>query len=126
MTKHHVLRYESKHQPLLSRQAFARRLARNFALASLLVGVSLVVGMLGYRYLEGMEWIDAFANASMILSGMGPLGPLQTWGGKLFAGLYALYSGLLMILATGIVFAPVVHRLLHRFHIESDERESKG
>jgi hypothetical protein len=79
--------------------------------------------MAGYRYLEGMAWIDAFANASMILSGMGPLGPLQTWGGKLFAGLYALYSGLALILATGIVLAPVVHRLLHRFHFELNKRE---
>ncbi len=74
--------------------------------------------MLGYRYFEGMEWIDAFANASMILSGMGPLTPLQTSNGKLFAGLYALYSGLALILATGILLAPVVHRLLHQFHLE--------
>lgn len=74
--------------------------------------------MLGYRYFEGMEWIDAFANASMILSGMGPLTPLETSNGKLFAGLYALYSGLALILATGILLAPVVHRLLHQFHLE--------
>jgi hypothetical protein len=106
----------------LSRRAFAKRLARSFGLASLLIGVSLVAGMAGYHYLEGMEWIDAFANAAMILSGMGPLGPLQTWGGKLFAGLYALYSGLALIVATGILFAPVVHRLLHEFHVETDER----
>ena len=76
--------------------------------------------MLGYRWFEGMSWIDAFANASMILSGMWPLSPLQTWGGKLFAGLYALYSGLMLILVTGIIFAPVVHRVLHRFHVQSD------
>jgi hypothetical protein len=74
--------------------------------------------MAGYRYLERMEWIDAFANASMILSGMGPLTPLQTWGGKLFAGLYAMYSGLALILAAGLILAPVVHRVLHRFHVE--------
>ena len=123
MAKHHFLGYESKHQPLLSRQAFARRLARNFAAAMVLIGVSLIGGMVGYHYLEGMAWIDAFANASMILSGMGPLGTLQTWGGKLFAGLYALYSGLALVLATGIVFAPVVHRMLHRFHLE-DEKKS--
>jgi hypothetical protein len=121
MAKHHYLGYESKHQPLLSRAAFARRLARNFMAASLLIGVSLLIGMIGYRYLERMDWIDAFANASMILSGMGPLGPLQTWGGKLFAGLYALYSGLALILAAGIVFAPVVHRMLHRFHLAEDK-----
>lgn len=122
MAKHHLLGYESKHQPLISREAFARRFARNFAAAMMLIGVSLIGGMIGYHYLEGMAWIDAFANASMILSGMGPLGTLQTWGGKLFAGLYALYSGLALVLATGIVFAPVVHRMLHRFHLEDDKK----
>ena len=123
LARRHVLAFEPKHKPLLSRRAFAKRVARNFAAASLLIGLSLVGGMVGYRYLEGMDWIDAFANASMILSGMGPLGPLQTWGGKLFAGFYALYSGLALILATGIIFAPVVHRLLHRFHLPSQEKE---
>ena len=122
MAKHHLLRYESKHQPLISRRDFARRLARNFAAALVLISVSLFGGMVGYRYLEGMAWIDAFANASMILSGMGPLGTLQTWGGKLFAGFYALYSGLALVLATGIVFAPVVHRMLHRFHLDDDKK----
>lgn len=122
MATHHFLGYESKHQPLISRRDFARRLARNFAAALVLISVSLFGGMVGYRYLEGMAWIDAFANASMILSGMGPLGTLQTWGGKLFAGFYALYSGLALVLATGIVFAPVVHRMLHRFHLDDDKR----
>jgi len=112
------LNYESKHQPLLSRRAFAKRLAGSFGAASLLIGLSLLGGMLGYRDFEGMEWIDAFANASMILSGMGPLTPLETTNGKLFAGLYALYSGLALILATGILLAPVVHRFLHQFHLE--------
>jgi hypothetical protein len=123
MSKRHLLRFESKHQPLLSRRAFGRRLARNFGAASLLIGVSLLAGMAGYHWLEGMAWIDAFANAAMILSGMGPLAPLQTWGGKLFAGFYALYSGLVLIVAAGIVFAPVVHRLLHSFHVETGGKE---
>ena len=86
----------------------------------------MLAGMAGYRYFEGMDWIDAFANASMILSGMGPLTPLQTAGGKLFAGFYALYSGLALIMATGILLAPVVHRLLHRFHVEAPNRGAKG
>jgi hypothetical protein len=123
LAKRVFYRYETKHQPLLSRRAFAKRLARNFGMASLLIGLSLLAGMLGYRYFEGMSWIDAFANASMILSGMGPLTPLETSGGKLFAGFYALYSGLALILATGILFAPVVHRLLHRFHLEEKGKE---
>jgi hypothetical protein len=103
---------------LLPRREFLKRLARNFAIATLLVGVSLVGGMVGYHHFEGMPWIDAFANAAMILSGMGPLSPLQTDGGKLFAGFYALYSGLVLVAATGIILAPVVHRLLHHFHAE--------
>ena len=119
MARRRLLGFESKHQPLLPRRQFVRRLARNFAAAGLLIGVSLVGGMMGYHAFEGMVWIDAFANASMILSGMGPLSPLQTWAGKLFAGLYALYSGLVLIAATGIIFAPIVHRLLHRFHVGS-------
>jgi len=81
---------------------------------------ALLVGMIGYHYLEGMAWIDAYANAAMILSGMGPLDPPKTASGKLFAGTYALYSGLAVILAAGILFTPVVHRMLHKFHLEDD------
>jgi hypothetical protein len=99
------------------------RVARSFAASAILIGVSLLGGMIGYRCTEGMDWLDAFANAAMILSGMGPLGPLQTSGGKLFAGCYALYSGLVLILAAGLLFAPLVHRMLHRFHLESDKKE---
>jgi hypothetical protein len=98
-------------------------MARSCGTAVLLIGLSLLGGMAGYRYIEGMEWIDAFANASMILSGMGPLTPLQTWGGKLFAGLYALYSGLALIAATSLILAPIVHRMLHRFHLATDKEE---
>jgi hypothetical protein len=122
MAKHHVLNFENKHQPLLPRVAFIRRLTRNFAIAFLLVGISLFGGMAGYNVTEGMSWMDAFVNASMILSGMGPLDAPKTWGGKLFAGLYALYSGLLLILASSIVLAPVVHRLFHRFHLEEEKK----
>jgi hypothetical protein len=118
-----IFHYESRHQPLLTRRAFARRLAGSAGAATLLIGLSLLAGMAGYRYLEGMEWIDAFANASMILSGMGPLGPLQTHAGKLFAGFYALYSGLALILATGLILAPVAHRILHGFHLEEEQRD---
>ncbi len=116
--KKHILRYESKTEPLLSRAKFAERMGRNFGLASALVAVSLFVGMLGYHLTEGMDGVDAFANAAMILSGMGPLEPLKTTAGKLFAGFYALYSGLVLVLASGVVLAPVVHRMLHRFHVE--------
>ena len=114
----HAFNYESRTQPLLSRTAFARRLVAN-----LLIAVSLLAGMVGYHHFESMAWIDAFANASMILSGMGPLAPMQTWGGKCFAGWYALYSGLALILVSGLILAPILHRLMHRFHLDTEEEE---
>jgi hypothetical protein len=118
LAKRRPFALEHKGQPLLGRRAFARRLAASFGAASALIAASLAAGMAGYHFLEGLEWIDAFVNAAMILSGMGPLDPPKTWGGKLFAGCYALYSGLAVILAAGILFTPVVHRMLHRFHLE--------
>lgn len=105
---------------LPSRRDFARRVLRAVAFGVVLIAASLVFGMLGYRVFEGMSWIDAFVNAAMILSGMGPLQPLATPAGKLFAGVYAIYSGLALLSIAGIVFAPVVHRFLHRFHLEND------
>lgn len=116
-----VLRFEHKRQPLASRRLFAKRLAGSFALSIGLILLSLLGGMAGYHHFEAMSWIDAFVNAAMILSGMGPIGTLQTWNGKAFAGLYALYSGLVLILAMGIVIAPIVHRFLHRFNLESED-----
>ena len=123
MARRHWLRYESRNQALLPRKQFVLRLSRHFGAACLLVGASLLVGMAGYSLFEGMGWIDAFANASMILSGMGPLSPLQTPGGKLFAGAYALFSGLVLVVATGLVVAPLLHRLLHQFHVEAEEKD---
>ena len=119
----HAFNYESRTQPLLSRTAFARRLVANLLVALLLIAVSLLAGMVGYHHFESMAWIDAFANASMILSGMGPLAPMQTWGGKCFAGWYALYSGLALILVSGLILAPILHRLMHRFHLDTEEEE---
>jgi hypothetical protein len=110
---HRLFHYESKSDPLLTRGSFARRLGGNLLAAALLIGLSLLAGMAGYHHFESMPWIDAFANASMILSGMGPLAPMNTWGGKCFAGWYALYSGLALIL----------HRLMHRFHLDTEDEE---
>lgn len=100
------------------RGQFLRRVARSGLAALTAVVVSLFVGMVGYHWTEGMPWIDAFVNAAMILSGMGPVGDLHTVGGKVFAGCYALYSGLALITIAAILLAPVAHRFLHRFHIE--------
>ena len=111
--------YEHHKAPLLPWRAFLLRLAGHACLGLSVVTVALGLGMLGYHYFENMPWIDAFANAAMILSGMGPFGPLQTDSGKLFAGLYALFSGLAFITTAGIILAPVAHRLMHKFHVES-------
>ena len=123
MSKRRLLCFEYKNQPLLPREAYLRRVFRNFGAAIALILFSLLLGMWGYHYWESQPWIDAFANASMILSGMGPLDSLKTEGGKIFAGLYALYSGLVLVLASGIVLAPVVHRFLHRFHLEDEDKK---
>ena len=123
MSRRGFLGYETKHHPVLPRKQFVKRMAGSFGVASALIGFSLLGGMAGYHYLEGLPWIDAFMNASMILGGMGPVAPIQSAGGKLFAGLYALYSGLIVIVAAGVLFAPVLHRLLHKFHSEVDEKE---
>ncbi len=109
---------ERRHEKLLPRKAFYRRLAAYGAVSFGFIAVSLAIGILGYRYFEGMRWIDAYVNAAMILGGMGPVGELHTDSGKFFAGCYALYSGLIVIVAAGIVLAPILHRFLHRFHLE--------
>lgn len=97
-------------------------MARHLAAAAGLVLISLIVGMIGYSWLEDLSWLDAFLNAAMLLGGMGPVHSPQTPGGKLFAGLYALYCGLVFLVVTGMVLAPVVHRVLHKFHWDEGER----
>jgi len=116
-------RLESRFKPLAPPQVFFRRLIASSIVGLGIVAVSLAAGMAGYHGYEGLPWIDAFLNASMILSGMGPLAQPATTGGKLFAGIYALYSGLAVLVVAGVIFAPVVHRFLHRFHIEGEEDE---
>jgi hypothetical protein len=113
-----LLDYESRSQPLAPMQRYVWRVAASFLIAVLLIGGSLLAGMWGYAHFEGMNWLDAFLNAAMILSGMGPADQLRTDAGKLFAGCYALYSGLVIVLVSGIVLAPIVHRILHRFHVD--------
>jgi hypothetical protein len=114
----HLLDYESRRQPLASVKRYVWRVLASFLIATLLIGCSLLAGMWGYAHFEGMRWLDAFLNASMILSGMGPADQLKTDAGKLFAGCYAIYSGLIIVLASGIVLAPIFHRILHRFHVD--------
>ena len=115
--------FETRSKPLLPRSSYYARLVRSAAIGLVVIVIALGAGMLGYHYFEGMPWIDAFTNAAMILSGMGPLAPLSTTNGKLFAGFYALFSGLVFVVVMGIVFAPVVHRFMHRFHVEMDKKD---
>jgi len=115
--------FERRHQPLLPRNIFLRRVGRFAFAAFVLIIVSWLVGILGYRLLEGMAWIDAMLNAAMILGGMGPVDDLHTDAGKIFASFYALCSGIIILVAVGVLSAPVLHRLLHRFHLEADKRD---
>ena len=117
--------FEHRTKPLLPRKVYYRRLARHAALGLTVIVVSLGIGMAGYHIFEKLPWVDAFVNAAMILSGMGPVATLQTDGGKIFAGSYALFSGLTLIAILGIIFAPVVHRALHKFHLEDEGRSRK-
>ncbi len=112
------MRYERVGDKIAPAHIFLARVVRNAVLVAILIALSLGVGMWGYHSYEHMAWIDAFANAAMILSGMGPLGTLQTPDGKLFAGIYALYSGLFLIVAASILLSPVLHRFLHQLHLD--------
>lgn len=117
--------FEHRSEAILPRKAFISRQLKSLGLGLVLIALSLLVGMLGYHTLEGLAWDDAFVNASMILSGMGPFAPLHSTASKVFAGCYALYSGLAILLIAGIVFAPAVHRVLHRFHLEAGKAEAE-
>ncbi|HWI14947.1 MAG TPA: hypothetical protein VNT02_11880 [Burkholderiales bacterium] len=108
--------YEHHSTPVLTRTQFALRLTRHALLAFALVAFSLILGMAGYTYFEHLAWRDAFLNSAMLLGGMGPVDAPRTDGGKIFAGLYALYAGLVFIASAGVIFAPVVHRVLHKLH----------
>ncbi len=116
-----LMDYESQNQSLAPRAVFLRRLAHNAGFALALILGSLALGILGYHITEGLAWIDALVNAAMILGGMGPVAELHTVGGKLFASFYALYSGLVILAAAGVLIAPLFHRFLHRFHMEIEQ-----
>ena len=114
-----VTRFERRGQPLASRHKFLIRMAIAIGLWIVLTIVGLAIGIAGYAAFEGMSFVDAYVNAAMILSGMGPVGELKTTGGKVFAGSYAILSGLIIVIATGFVLAPIFYRILHSFHVET-------
>jgi uncharacterized membrane protein len=121
-----AMAFERRYQPLLSRREFVWRYVRWITVALIILTVSLAAGVCGYHFLEGIPWIDSLLNASMILGGMGPVDTLKTKAGKLFASFYALYSGLLLISLAGLMLTPLVHRFLHRFHLELDQADGKA
>lgn len=114
--------YEARNERLISRAEFARRVARHAAFAFALTLLSLAIGMAGYRFFENLSWMDAFLNSAMLLGGMGPVNNPVTPGGKLFAGCYALYAGLVFLIVAGLLLVPLLHRILHRFHWEGKEK----
>lgn len=116
-------RYEHKSHPLLPRRQYLERLLWHGLLALNVIFLALLIGVLGYHFLEGFSWVDSLLNASMILGGMGPVGQLRTTAGKIFASFYALFSGLLFIGVAGIIFVPPIHRFLHRLHLEEGKEE---
>ena len=116
-----VIRFEHHGQPVASRRKFLARMFVAIGLWMVLTLIGLAIGIAGYAAFEGMSFIDAYVNAAMILSGMGPLGELKTTAGKVFAGSYAIFSGLIIVIATGFVLAPIFHRILHRFHVETKD-----
>jgi hypothetical protein len=114
--------YERRGQPPLPRALFYVRMSRHVALATALLAVSLWAGMLGYEHFEHLEWHDAFLNACMLLGGMGPVNNPTTDAGKLFAGWYALYAGMVFLVVATVILAPLIHRMLHLFHADDHDK----
>jgi hypothetical protein len=115
--------FEYRHKKLATPMQFAWRLVGNLLLTLLLIGAALALGMVGYRLTENMGWLDAFLNSSMLLGGMGPVDQLHTDGGKLFAGFYALFCGIVIIFASGVLLAPILHRVIHALHVPDEDDE---
>jgi hypothetical protein len=114
--------FEKRHEKLAPVSVFVQRIAFSFVIAGILVLIALFIGIAGYHWLGGFDWINSLLEASMILGGMGPVNPIATNSAKIFASAYALFSGLVFIAVLGIVLAPITHRMLHKFHIADEEK----
>jgi hypothetical protein len=123
--RNNMLKYEHKSKPLLSKRAFISRLTRHFLGSVCLIFSALGIGVLGYHEFESLPWIDSLLNASMILGGMGPVNPVKTIAGKLFASFYALFSGIVFLVAVAVIFTPLFHRFLHKFHLTEVDKQKK-
>jgi len=113
--------FESKTQELIPLPRFARRVALSLALAGAVLAAGLSIEVMGYHFIAGFAWIDSFLEASMILTGMGPVGALNSNAAKIFSSLYALFSGVVFLSVMAITISPVLHRILHKFHVDDDE-----
>lgn len=112
--------YEHRKKPLLSRKKFIARLLWNCLWAAFIIALSMLIGVLGYRYIGGLSWVDAVYNAAMILTGMGPVNLMESDAAKIFASFYALFSGVAFLTTIAVVLAPVVHRFMHKFHLTEE------
>ncbi len=120
-----LLRFERKSEPLLPRTEFLKRMARTLSFVFAILAVGLGIGVCGYHWCQGLGWLDSLLNASMILTGMGPVDPPKTAVGKWFGSFYALFSGIAFVTSAGIGFTPIAHRLLHWFHQETRDQEGE-
>jgi hypothetical protein len=117
--------FESKREKPLPRHLFIRRMAKCLGLAAVVIAAGVSLGLLGYHFIAGLGWVDAFLEAAMILTGMGPVAKLDTTAAKLFSSFFALFSGLVFLSVVAITVAPVLHRVLHKFHIDEDDLKRK-
>jgi TRAP-type C4-dicarboxylate transport system permease small subunit len=113
--------FERRHEKLAPVSVFVKRIIGSLAMALGLIGVALMIGLAGYHYLAGFDWVDSLLEASMILGGMGPVNELPNDAAKIFASAYALFSGLMFIAVMGLVLSPIVHRILHKFHVDDKD-----
>jgi hypothetical protein len=113
-----LIKYEHKSEPVLPRHLWIKRILNTLWLALFVIAASLGIGITGYHFISGLPWVDAILEASMILGGMGAVAPMATDSAKLFASAYALMSGLVIITTTGLLLAPFLHRMMHRFHAD--------
>ena len=125
MSKYSIIQYEHRSQPLLPWPQFVKRFLTHFGLGMLFIIFSLFMGMAGYHFFDGFDWLESFLNASMILAGMGPVDKLSTVGGKLFGGCYAIYSGIAFLSIVAVIFTPIIHRLAHKLHLQGSNTNEK-
>ncbi len=116
------MKFEHRSQPVLPFDQFIKRIARYAFFSFLLLGVSLGIGVAGYHYINDLPWIDALLNASMILTGMGPIDPMKNNAAKLFASFYSIFSGVVFLSTVAVFLSPIVHRFLHRLHVDEEDR----